>query len=161
MQEILNNDETFIIEDAQRLFSVHPNASHETAISGIDNPGHPIHIFQQENKTFQLMIQQTHDLLNRLEKDPQNIQNANIIKELKRLTFRLGEFHKHYHRKEKLFSPLWNVMAITIRLESCGDGMIGFELCFKALKDKSPTCLISISNMFELCMTNLNKLLKR
>src|SRR5699024_1865177 len=109
VQELIN-EEAISIEDAQQIFSLYPQLSRDALDSmnlpHIDHPGHPIQIFKKENDSIHFIIDRMGALLRWLEKDTEHLQHTDVVKELKQLTFQLGEFHKHFHRKEKLFFPL-------------------------------------------------------
>lgn len=109
VQELLKEEHGVTIEDAKRLFSIYPHSPDDTAdgkaSSMGDHPGHPVQIFKEENRTFSSMIVRMGRLMDVLEQEYPT-QHADEIDELKQLIFRLGELHKHYHRKEKLFFPI-------------------------------------------------------
>src|SRR5699024_4189805 len=109
VQELIN-EEAITIEDAQMIFSLYPQLSGDALdtmnLPHIDHPGHPIQIFKKENDTIHFIIDRMGSLLRWLEEDSQNLQQTDVVKELKQLTFQLGAFHKHFHRKEKLFFPI-------------------------------------------------------
>jgi DUF438 domain-containing protein len=109
-QEIINEDNEITIEDVMKLSDIHPHLySHtlnEEDIFETNHPGHPVYILKKENKAFQAILDETNLLLESLEKDSQHVQKIATIEALKQQIFRLGEFHKHYHRKEKLYFPI-------------------------------------------------------
>lgn len=109
-QEILNDNNEITIEDVIKLSDIHPHLYkpiiNEEKISDVDHPGHPVYLFKKENNAFQSVLNEINHLLESLEKDSQHSQETEMIEALKQQIFRLGEFHKHYHRKEKLYFPI-------------------------------------------------------
>ncbi|WP_317940849.1 hemerythrin domain-containing protein [Sporosarcina thermotolerans] len=63
-------------------------------------------IFKEENNAFQFALNHNNHLLTSFESDPTQLQNTELVDQVKNHLFRLGEFHNHYHRKEKLFFPI-------------------------------------------------------
>lgn len=66
-------------------------------------PGHPLAILQAENRAFETELEQMDKLFYALvidEKQPE------VMAEIQDKFYRIGAFHKHYHRKEKLYFPV-------------------------------------------------------
>lgn len=109
-QVLINGDYGITIGDVKKLSSIHPHlyieAIDEADLATIDHPGHPVQIIKQENKDFQSNINQINYLLESFEKDPEHFQATDMMDILKQQVSHLGEFHKHYHRKEKLIFPM-------------------------------------------------------
>lgn len=105
VQEQFHADEAITIEAVQNLFKLRPTLSGNSFVEREDHPGHPIQIFYREVKTFQTTLKRMNVLLKEL-KQEESTQESDTVSELKRLAFGLGELHKHFHRKEKLFFPL-------------------------------------------------------
>lgn len=109
-QELINGDYGITSEDVMKLSSIHPhlyrNKLSEEDSSEANHPGHPVQILREENTAFQFVLNQINLLFELFEKNPQHFQETEKIAELKQQIIRLGEFHKHYHRKEKLFFPV-------------------------------------------------------
>lgn len=108
--ELINGDYGITIEDVKSLSSIHPHLYGSTMNEGktsiTNHPGHPVQIFKEENTALQFVLNQINYLLESFEEDQDNIQKSDRLEELKQHIFRLGEFHNHYHRKEKLFFPI-------------------------------------------------------
>ncbi|MEK5037084.1 DUF438 domain-containing protein [Sporosarcina sp. FSL K6-3457] len=108
--ELINGDYGITIEDVKELSSIYPDLYggivDKKGITRIYHPGHPIQIFKEENTAFQVVLNQINRLLESFEEDRSQIQKTDRLDELKQQLFRLGEFHNHYHRKEKLFFPI-------------------------------------------------------
>jgi len=100
--ELLNGDYDITIEDVKKFSAIY------TDLSGNEtyHPSHPVQIFKEENTAFQVVLNQINYLLQSFEEDPHQTQEIDKLDELKQHLFRLGEFHNHYHRKEKLFFPV-------------------------------------------------------
>ncbi|HLS34878.1 MAG TPA: DUF438 domain-containing protein [Bacillota bacterium] len=109
-QELINGDYGITIEDVMKLSSIYPHlyseALNEADISETHHPSHPVQMFKEENTAFQFLLHQINLLFEAFEKNPQHVQETEMIEELQQLIVQLGEFHKHYHRKEKLFFPI-------------------------------------------------------
>lgn len=105
--ELLNGDYGITSEDVKKFSSIYHQLCDKTEnkkeLYTTFHPNHPVQIFKEENTAFQVVLNQIKHLLDLLTEDLQQIQKLN---ELKQLIFRLGEFHNHYHRKEKLFFPI-------------------------------------------------------
>lgn len=97
--ELLNGDYGITVADVKNFSSLQPFLYGDQ----IELPNeHPIQIFKEENTAFQYILNQIGLLLETLEKREHQAR----IEELKDLSFRIGAFHNHFHRKEKLFFPI-------------------------------------------------------
>ena len=103
---LINSDDGLTAEDIQSFNDVTAPLMDYTVITeasfDMDHPSHPIQIFKKENTAFGDVLNQINHQLQSLE----NEKNTDILDHLKDNIFRLGEFHHHYHRKEKLFFPI-------------------------------------------------------
>lgn len=63
---------------------------------------HPISLFQKENAVFKKVLNEMRELLEILEKAPEK----KTINRLQEIIYQLGAFHRHFHRKEKLYFPI-------------------------------------------------------
>lgn len=63
---------------------------------------HPILLFQKENHAIQQILLEMHELLDILETS----MDIKTVHHLQEITYQLGEFHRHFHRKEKLYFPI-------------------------------------------------------
>lgn len=109
-QEIINDEDEITLEDVMKLSEIRPHlyehAINKADIPDVDHPGHPVYIFKKENEIFQSILNEITHLLEVLEEDSHDFEQTTTIETLKQQIFRLGEFHKHYHRKEKLYFPI-------------------------------------------------------
>lgn len=103
--ELINGDYGITIEDVMNFSSIHPHL-YKQEIHTTYHPVHPVQVFKEENTAFQVVLNQINHLLESFEEDQHQIQKIDKVDELKNQLFRLGEFHNHYHRKEKLFFPM-------------------------------------------------------
>ena len=99
---LINSDDGITAEDIQSFHDVSAHIMDSAVSTGMDHPSHPIQIFQKENAALQDVLYQIDHQLESLEKE----KHTEILDLLKGHIFRLGEFHHHYHRKEKLFFPI-------------------------------------------------------
>ncbi len=97
-QTLIHNDEDVTIEDARKMSALDLQLINDDALE----QSHPISLFKQENALFQSTLKEVWRLLTLLEEEEQ----LDTIEELQQKIYQLGEFHKHYHRKEKLLFPL-------------------------------------------------------
>ena len=103
--ELINGDYGITIEDVKKFSSI-VTPINEIEISTDYQPGHPVQVFKEENTAFQFILNQINQLLKSLKENQNHTQKTDKIHELKQHIFRLGEFHNHYNRKEKLFFPI-------------------------------------------------------
>ncbi|WP_203246739.1 DUF438 domain-containing protein [Sporosarcina beigongshangi] len=105
--ELINGDYGITIEDVEKFSIIYPDLCggimNEKETSGIY---HPVQIFKEEITAFQVVLNQINRLLESFEVDKHQIQKTDRTDELQHQLVRLGEFHNHYHRKEKLFFPI-------------------------------------------------------
>ncbi|MBG9983050.1 DUF438 domain-containing protein [Aerococcaceae bacterium DSM 111020] len=101
-----NNDITY--EDVLQMCNVHANLFKgkidDQGVSEADLPGHPVRVYKNENAALQAALLRVENILKAL-------SNLNINEEIGLLNglekqFNLvGEFEKHYNRKESVFFP--------------------------------------------------------
>ena len=104
--ELINGDYGITSEDIQMFADVYPYLNDHTLTAEINNdiehPSHPVQIFKKENTAMRKVLNQINDLV-------ESFENAIIPDAIEKLIHTiscLGEFHNHYHRKEKLFFPI-------------------------------------------------------
>lgn len=103
--ELLNGDYGITIEDVKRFSSIHPDLYGSiTNVTETFDIYHPVQIYKEENTACQIVLNQINRLLESMEEN-QPLE-TDRLDELRHLLFRLGEFHNHYNRKEKLFFPI-------------------------------------------------------
>ena len=104
--ELMNGDYGITFEDVMKLCNVHANlfkgAVDDVNVSEADKAGHPIHILKVENQAFQAAIIRIQRLLDNLDEHSEK----GLINGLKRQYDLLGQFKRHYDRKENLFFPI-------------------------------------------------------
>lgn len=108
--ELMNSDTGITFEDVMELCDVHANLF-KNAVTGLevaesDHPGHPVRIFKDENLALRAAVIRVRRLLESYEKSEEDISREEISKGLKRQLDLLGQFHRHYQRKEELFFPI-------------------------------------------------------
>lgn len=108
--ELMNSDAGVTFEDVMELCDVHANLF-KNAVQGVevadtDHPGHPVQIFKQENLALRAAMMRVRRLLDNYEttEDPEMIQE--IQKGLLRQLGLVGQFDRHYRRKEELMFPI-------------------------------------------------------
>src|SRR5690625_2386279 len=95
--ELLNGNYGITINDVKKLSNSVMNKMEK---ANNYQPSHPVQVFKEENTAFQDVLNQINHLLKSFEQN--QMQELAVADELKHNVFRLGEFHNHYHRKEKL-----------------------------------------------------------
>src|SRR5699024_1202641 len=106
-QELITGDYSITIDDIKTFSRLYPYLnSYELDHVDFKHPGHPIHIFIEENKALKNVLERTTHLLTKVEQNPENNESPVMIEDLKHEMSHLGEFRKHYDRKEKLFFPI-------------------------------------------------------
>ena len=108
--ELMNSDAGVTFEDVMELCDVHANLF-KNAVQGVevadtDHSGHPVQIFKQENLALRAAMMRVRRLLDNYEttEDPEMIQE--IHKGLLRQLGLVGQFDRHYRRKEELMFPI-------------------------------------------------------
>lgn len=108
-QELISSDHGITAEDVMKLSSVHTQlygtSINDRYVPEANHPGHPVQIFKDENTAFQSILNQINHFLDSLENEQQHI-HEDTSERLKEQMSLLGEFSKHYNRKEKLFFPI-------------------------------------------------------
>lgn len=106
--ELMNGDSGITFEDVMKLCNVHANlfknAINDVETADADTPGHPIHTFKMENMALRSAIMRIKRLLSA-------IASADSVEEgllagLKRQYELLGQFKRHYDRKEYIMFPI-------------------------------------------------------
>lgn len=104
--ELINGDYGITIDDVKTLSSIYPDLYskilNKMKMSNTFYKSHPVQTFKEENTAFQVVLHKINQLIESFEKE----QHKDILDDLTRHILRLGEFHNHYHRKEKLFFPI-------------------------------------------------------
>ncbi|MGT2755778.1 DUF438 domain-containing protein [Streptococcus ovuberis] len=107
-QELISADTGITFEDVMQLCDVHANLF-KGAVQGVElpdaeHPGHPVRIFRDENLALRAALLRIRRLLERLRDSSEEDAQA-IGQGLKRQMALLGQFERHYQRKEELFFP--------------------------------------------------------
>ena len=108
--ELMNSDTGITFEDVMELCDVHANLFKE-AVAGVDlaesdQPGHPVRIFKDENLALRAALIRVRRLLDSYAESDESSSQEEISKGLQRQLDLLGQFDRHYQRKEELFFPI-------------------------------------------------------
>lgn len=107
--ELMNGDHGIGFEDVMKLCNVHANlfkgAIHEVAISDTEQPGHPVHTFKLENVALRAALIRVKRLLTAI-KDSDTTVEDGLLQGLNRQFQLLGQFKRHYDRKENVIFPI-------------------------------------------------------
>lgn len=107
--ELMNSDAGVTFEDVMELCDVHANLF-KNAVQGVevadtDHPGHPVRIFKDENLALRAALIRVRRLLETYQTADEDIRN-DLMKGLQRQLGLVGQFERHYQRKEELFFPI-------------------------------------------------------
>lgn len=128
--ELLNGDYGVSVDDVKNVSSLQPYLYGENIKLP---PEHPVQIFRGENDAFRYVLNQIDIILEILEKREHQAR----VEELKDLTLRIGAFHNHLNRKEKLLFPIlerYGNYSPTTRIVWMKDDRI--RAFYKALKSQ-------------------------
>ena len=108
--ELMNSDTGITFEDVMELCDVHANLFKD-AVDGVDlaesdHPGHPVRVFKDENLALRAALIRVRRLLDSYAECDEPNSQEEISKGLKRQLDLLGQFDRHYQRKEELFFPI-------------------------------------------------------
>ncbi len=108
--ELMNSDTGITFEDVMELCDVHANLFKD-AVVGVDlaesdHPGHPVRVFKDENLALRAALIRVRRLLDSYAECDEPNSQEEISKGLKRQLDLLGQFDRHYQRKEELFFPI-------------------------------------------------------
>ena len=108
--ELMNSDTGITFEDVMELCDVHANLFKD-AVAGVDlaesdHPGHPVRVFKDENLALRAALIRVRRLLDSYAESDESSSQEEISKGLKRQLDLLGQFDRHYQRKEELFFPI-------------------------------------------------------
>lgn len=107
---LINSEDEITAETVKKLSSIHPHlysiSLNEKEISETSHPGHPVQTFKDENIGFLSILNQITFLFETYEKNPHRFEKTGMIDVVKQQLLKMGEFYKHFHRKEKLFFPV-------------------------------------------------------
>lgn len=108
--ELMSADTGVTFEDVMKLCNVHANlfkgAVQNVEVADADQEGHPVYVFKQENLALRAALLRIRRLLENLVKPENASFKEDISKGLRHQFSLLGQFEKHYTRKEKLFFPI-------------------------------------------------------
>lgn len=107
--ELMNSDSGVTFEDVMSLCDVHANlfkgAIKEVEVADTEHPGHPVQIFRQENMALRAALMRVRRLFTSFA-DADEDMAQDLKKGLKRQLGLLGQFDRHYRRKEELMFPI-------------------------------------------------------
>lgn len=107
LQGLKSGDYGITLEDIRTFLPIYQRAADDSILNK-DWPeaqyqGHPVQVFTEENSFFENCMSRLSILLTSLK---ENTQEENMLNKLIEEMERLGDFYRHYHRKEKLFFPI-------------------------------------------------------
>ena len=109
--ELMSDEKSGVtFEDVMELCDVHANLF-KNAVQGVevadsDQPGHPVYVFKQENLALRGALLRIRRILDNLAQPENREFQAELLKGLKNQMRLLGQFQRHYQRKEELFFPI-------------------------------------------------------
>lgn len=108
--ELMGSDTGITFEDVMGLCNVHANLF-KGAISDVEAPdaeqeGHPVYLFKQENLALRAAMLRIRRIIENYEKPENEPYRLDLLNGLRHQMSLLGQFDRHYTRKEKLFFPV-------------------------------------------------------
>ena len=108
--ELMGSDTGITFEDIMGLCNVHANLF-KGAISDVEAPdaeqeGHPVYLFKQENLALRAAMLRIRRIIENYEKPENEPYRLDLLNGLRHQMSLLGQFDRHYTRKEKLFFPV-------------------------------------------------------
>lgn len=108
LHELMSKDSTIVQAEVERFLQMfdcdHNITDIRESLQDYDRT-HPARIFIEENNACQQLLAKIRNLLTLFVR--QEEINPAEVTNIQEVMFRLGEFHKHYHRKEKLLFPIF------------------------------------------------------
>lgn len=108
--ELLNQDYGITIADIKKLSTIRPHLYEDLLnndiISQTSFRDHPAQILKKENKLLLSILNQCNLYFESFKQNSSQNLETEMINDLKGKINELGEFYKHYNRKEKLIFPL-------------------------------------------------------
>lgn len=109
-QLINNPDNDITFEDVLKLCNVHANLFKNTVLEGdtpdIEQEGHPVRVFKDENHALRAALLRIHNLHKVYAELPPEEIEPGMIRGLRHQYELLGQFDRHYERKEKVLFPI-------------------------------------------------------
>lgn len=108
--ELMGSDTGITFEDVMGLCNIHANLF-KGAISDVEAPdaeqeGHPVYLFKQENLALRAAMLRIRRIIENYEKPENEPYRLDLLNGLRHQMSLLGQFDRHYTRKEKLFFPV-------------------------------------------------------
>lgn len=108
--ELMSSGTGITFEDVMSLCNVHANlfkgAISEVEAADIDQEGHPVYVFKQENLALRGALLRIRRILEQLQQPQETEVAEQLFQGLQRQIALLSQFENHYTRKEKVFFPL-------------------------------------------------------
>ncbi|MGQ9411877.1 DUF438 domain-containing protein [Streptococcus pluranimalium] len=108
--ELMASETGITFEDIMSLCNVHANlfkgAIQESEVPDADQEGHPVYVFKQENLALRAALLRIRRILDNMAKLDDSSILEQLIKGLRHQMTLLGQFDRHYTRKEQLFFPI-------------------------------------------------------
>lgn len=108
--ELMNGDSGITFEDVMKLCNVHANlfkgSINEMETAEADKAGHPVRVLKDENIAFRTAMIRIRRLLDNLQETSVEDWDEGLLNGLIRQLKLLGEFKKHYTRKEEVMFPI-------------------------------------------------------
>lgn len=105
---VFNDDNDITYEDVLELCNVHANLFkdkvNDSTTAEADLPGHPVRVYKNENAALQGALMRVNNILNELDRVDLN-EEPGILRGLLNQYKLIGQFDKHYDRKENVFFP--------------------------------------------------------
>ncbi|MGT2895627.1 DUF438 domain-containing protein [Streptococcus entericus] len=108
--ELMTSDAGITFEDIMSLCNVHTNlfkgAITAVEVADADQEGHPVYVFKQENLALRAALLRVRRILTSYAETTDTDLQTDLLKGLRHQLNLLGQFERHYDRKENLFFPI-------------------------------------------------------
>src|SRR5699024_10434918 len=93
-------------EEEVQIEAIEQLSNREKIIEQPAESNHPVYLLFEENRAFRAILEEIEQMIEHFAHHQTDLQDTEKVAQLEITWIRLGEFHKHYHKKEKLLFPI-------------------------------------------------------
>ena len=93
-------------EEEVQIEAIEQLSNREKIIEQPAESNHPVYLLFEENRAFRAILEEIEQMIEHFAHHQTDLQDTEKVAQLEKTWIRLGEFHKHYHKKEKLLFPI-------------------------------------------------------
>ena len=164
--QLMSTDTGITFEDVMSLCNVHANlfkgAIDDVEVADIDQEGHPVFVFKQENLALRATLLRIRRILEQYHQPDNRDVQEQLIEGLKRQFALLSQFENHYTRKEKVFFPIMERYGHVAPPKVMWGVDDEIRTLFKAVQaelDKLPQNDSTLSETFEVFATEFEEMI--